>query len=75
MKIKATKTNTIALGIGAIVLAGSVIAGSHSSSMGSTDVTNPQTGNPVAEQSTEPFLTEEEIAGAIESQGYTDIKR
>ena len=43
--------------------------------MSSTDINDPKKGTPVAEQSVEPFLTEEEIAGALESQGYTDITK
>jgi len=74
MNMKVRKMTAIALSIGAMVLAVSVNAGSHAAGMASKEAqkVNPPTAEQVAP---EPYLTEQEIAEALEAQGYTDIRK
>lgn len=74
MSMKVRKMTAIALGIGAMVLAVGVNAGSHAAGMASKEAQN--VNPPAAEQvAPEPYLTEQEIAEALESQGYTEITK
>ena len=77
MNTKTRKMTAVALSIGALTLVGTAIAGSHGSGMGSTDRNDVrQESAPAVEQTApEPYMTEEEVAAALEAQGFSDIKK
>lgn len=76
MNTKPKKMTAIALGIGAMMLAGTLIAGSHNSGT-DTDRNDVQKEYPLTgeQRASVPYLTAKEVAETVETQGYTNINK